>query len=361
MRELPSSKVAQATDIIRAAICDKTWTAELPSERKLAEQLRISRASVRKALEVLTKEGLLAPGERSKKREIIQTGDWQKNQGINRVVFLTQNPAHDTSPKVLEQFAQLSYYLSKAGFEVEFESSEVFGFNRVSSDVMEQLVSKHDRAHWILHQCPEHVQWWFSEKKINATVFGSIFSGVELPYVDVDFGGSARHATGHLLARGHRRFGLVRFRSQLAGDDCAFRGMVDALMSHRERHMLEVPQVLTHNFSVERLKRSLDLVFAEPNPPTALIVVNFHHLITVMTHLPSIGFPIPDKVSVISLIHDQMLESFSPKPTCYSVGDHLIKRLVQLVLGRVSGSSAEEDNLLIPELIDGKSVKSVEV
>lgn len=361
MKQIPSSKIVQAADIIRTAIMNGDLVKVLPSERRLSEQLKISRASVRKALEILTKEGLLAPVEQSRKRQIIEQDGVIQLQASGQVVFLTQKPAHESSPQVLEQYAQLSYYLSKAEFSITMETSDVFNYNHVMPELMEDLVRGREHVHWILHQCPEHVQSWFDQSPMRATVFGSVFPGAEMPYVDVDFCSAARHATGYLLARGHKRLGLIRFRSHLAGDDRAYQGMVDGLMSHSSYEELAPPKVLTHNFDIGRLTSELNHLFSTPEAPTALIVVNIHHLITVMTHLPAIRIPIPQRVSVISLCHDQVLDSFSPKPTCYSCGDQLIMQLVRMVLGYDSGGGGGDDNesLLVPELMAGKSVLNI--
>lgn len=359
MKHIPSSKIDQAADIIRSAILSGDLVQVLPSERRLSEQLQISRASVRKALEALTREGMLAPVQASKKRLIIETAGVRKKVENKQVIFLSQKPAHESSSQVLEQFAQLNHYLSKAGYVAEMVTSGIFHYNQVLPEQMEELTARREGAHWILHQCPEHVQLWFAACGIRATVFGSIFPTVGLPFVDVDFCSAARHATGYLLARGHKRLGLIRFRSHLAGDDCAFQGMVDGLMSHAEYGALAAPQVLTHNFDVGRLTYELNQLFAKPDAPTGLLVVNFHHMVTVMTHLPSIGISIPEDVSIISLCHDEVLEYFSPKPTCYGCGEQLVMQQVRMVLGYDSGACEDKGSLLIPEQIVGHSVRRV--
>ncbi|NWK54764.1 substrate-binding domain-containing protein [Verrucomicrobiaceae bacterium N1E253] len=353
-RQIPSSKIAQATEILRSAIAKGEWEEFLPSERVLSSQLQISRVTLRKALDSLTHEGLIAAAERSKRRAILAKKSGAES--VSRVVFLTQKPAHESPAQVLSQYAQLCHYLSKVGLEVQLESSDIFQYNQVSQDVLTRLVESHDRAHWVLHQCPEFVQLWFFEQGISATVFGSAFPGINLPSVDVDFRSAGRHATGYLLARGHRRLAMVRFRSTLAGDDLAYQGMVDALMSPSSILPRPSPVVMSHNYDVARLTRELDRLFSLPDPPTGLVVVNFHHVLTMISHLSSIGLSVPGDVSIISLSDDVVFESFSPRPVSYRLGDVLVKKLVRQVIDSVSGVTDHRQVLLISEQIPGGTV-----
>lgn len=353
MHKIPTSKVVQTADILREAIATGEWARHLPGERSLARDLMVSRACLRQALDILTREGVLARAEQSKRREIMaprgRTGTRRR-----RVVFFTPEPAHKAAPLVLEQIARLRYFLAKAEISVELVASPVFTRPHTSDQTMRHLVGEHSGAHWILHQCPEHIQRWFDQNNRSATVFGSPFSGVDLPYVDIDFKSAARHAAGRLIARGHRRLGIIRFRSHLAGDDLALDGMREACRLH-QGDILPDPVVLCHNFHVERLTASIDRLYAAPLPPTAWIVMNHHHFVTTYTHLLSRGVMIPENVSMVSLCHDAILDRLSPLPASYKVGDRLIRTLSRMVINSAKGS-VSKSSLLVPDLQPGATV-----
>ena len=354
MQNIPTSKVAQAVSIIRKAIADGEWTEYLPGERTLARDLMISRACLRQALEALTQDGVLAPVERSKRRTIARRPGKKSLNKIKKVVFFTPEPAHKAASLVLEQIAQLRYHLSKANMTVELLSSPVFKQSQASDATMQQLLREHPQAHWILHQCPEHIQKWFANQPIRATVFGSPFPSVSLPNIDIDFQSASRHATGQLLAKGHKRIAMIRFRSHLAGDDLAINGMYEAIQSH-QGEVLPEPVILSHNFHVERLTVGLDKLYSSPHPPTGLIVLNHHHFVTTFSHLMFRGIRIPLDVSIISLSHDAVLERLSPTPMTYSVGDRLIRDLAQMIMNPTT-SGAAKSSLLIPEAVPGKTL-----
>ena len=196
MRNIPTSKVVQTANIIREAISNQEWSEFLPGERTLARELMISRACLRQALESLTRDGILAPVERSKRRMIAKRPRKKSLKQSRKVVFFTPEPAHKAASLVLEQIAQLRYHLSNVNMTVDLVSSPVFQHPQVSNGTMSQLVNEHPEAHWVLHQCPEHIQRWFANQPIHATVLGSLFSGVKLPNIDIDFQSASRHATG---------------------------------------------------------------------------------------------------------------------------------------------------------------------
>ena len=159
-----------------------------------------------------------------------------------------------------------------------------------------------------------------------------------------------------LIAKGHRQIGLIRFRSHLAGDDLALRGMNQAIQSHRG-DPLPTPIVLSHNFHVERLTLALDKLYSSSLPPSALVVLNHHHFVTAFSHLMSRGIRIPGNVSIISLSHDTLLDRLSPAPVYYTVGERLIRDLTRLILNPTKGKSSKS-SLLMPEVMPGKTVSS---
>lgn len=352
MKGIPTNKATQTARILSDAIARGEWAKHLPGERSLSRELMISRGCLREALEILTNEGVLAPVEKSKRRTILKSKQQSRS---DQVVFFTPKAAHRATPLVLEQVARLRNYLAKEGRAIEWLTSKVFNNPRTSDRTMAELVGAYPDAHWVLHQCPAHIQEWFSNHRSNATVLGSLFPGVQLTSVDIDFFSASRHATGHLLAKGHRRLGLIRFRSELAGDNQAVEGLYDALRSHRSELTLPEPLIMSHNFHTERLMSRLDQVFSSRNRPTALIVLNHHHFITAFTHLLSRKLRVPEEVSLISLSHDKVLDRFSPKPVSYSVGERLIEKLVRIIINPAL-TAQKKSTLLVPEMMPGNSV-----
>ncbi len=356
MPDIPTNKSTQAVAIIKELIFKGEWQNHLPSERVLAKQLMMSRACLRQALEKLTLEGVLAPPEPSKRRQIAKIPNVDKMvlSGKQKVIFFTPESPHSISPMVYEQVAKLREFLAKSDIYLEILSSTIFQHENTSFGPLERIMEDYPNGYWILHQCPHYIQEWFDSSSIPSCILGSPFPGIKIPSFGYDFRGAARHAAGKLLSLGHKRIALIRFRSQLAGDDSALIGIEEAI----ETSMTEgvhPPVVMTHNFHVDRLTTSLDALYQSNKPPTAFIIVNHHHFLTAFSHLLSRGISIPKQVSLISLTNHATLACLSPKPACYSNSDRVLKRVANLIINR-SNEESTEATLITPELSPGKTI-----
>jgi len=356
MANIPTNKSTQAVTIIKELIASGEWKNYLPSERALAKQLLISRSSLRLALEILTHDGIITVAEQSKRRQIVSVPDLKKTKQLSRkkAIFFTPVDTATMAPMVYEQVAKLREFLAKSDILLEIISSPVFKNNNTSCAPLENLIDNYPDAHWILHQCPIHIQRWFDNNYSFACILGTSFLGVKLPSFGFDLRGTARHAAGKLLSLGHKRIGLIRFRSHLAGDDDALEGIHEAIQSSQISD-IPAPVVLSHNFHVERLIKTLDNLFLKPKPPTAFIIINHHHFLSVFSHLLSRGVSIPEKVSLISLTNHSTLACLSPSPACYTNSDRVLKRISNFIINGSTHKEAEP-TLIIPELLLGKTI-----
>lgn len=351
MKDLPTSKATQAASLIEDAIEKHEWKDTLPSERFLSEELVISRTCLRQALAILTSKGVISSPEQSRRRKILVSPSHKKK--LTQVVFLTPKPESGTNKNLLEQAAHLRSFLSKSNYQVHILSPALTTNEASSQKIISNLTSNFPRAMWVLYQCPEIIQQWFSQQKLPSIILGSRFPNVHLPSLDVDYRAACRHATGMLLSKGHRSIGFVRFRSKLAGDDLAYSGMLEAISSSGHSN-IQQPQVFAQNFSTENLVEKLKAAFSYSNAPTALICVNTHHFITTMTFLIGHGVKVPQEVSLVCLNEHDMFSSFWPEPTYYTTGNRLMKELTQMIINVKSTSTTT--TRLMPELVVGKTV-----
>lgn len=353
MNATPTSKSAQAKEIIKRSLAKGEWQDYLPSERALANELMISRACLRQALETLTLEGYIAQSEQSKRRKVLKQPEIDPIH--SHVIFLTSRPETEATVPSLIQIAELRNNLSKSDQKLSVVAPAFYSHQNVTDATMKKFVATYPDSRWVLHQCPEHVQRWFDKQSIPAIISGSRFGGVQLPVIDVDLKSACRHATGILIAKGHRRLGLIRFRTQLAGDDLAQEGMTEAIAGSTCSEEIQRPSIIEHNFHSENLASSLNKIYTAPAPPTALIAVNDHHFISTFTYLMSKGIRIPEDVSIICLADNPELKHFHPQPTYYSCG----KKRIQAISKHLHAPTLHTKTLVSPEIIHGKSVAAV--
>src|SRR5688572_23334916 len=96
--EIPKrfSLSAQAAGSIRKAIDEGTWIEYLPSERRLCELFQVSRPTIRTALHLLAKEGLLDIRQGRRNRLLAAPRDGHRQQS-RLVGLVTHEPVSHVS------------------------------------------------------------------------------------------------------------------------------------------------------------------------------------------------------------------------------------------------------------------------
>ncbi|MCU0795980.1 MAG: substrate-binding domain-containing protein [Akkermansiaceae bacterium] len=356
MTKIPKSKFAQLADILRERIEAGEWSGALPTERVLAKELLISRTTLRRALAILTKDGLVQPPPtRRLPRKVRDNPVHPGGVELRRVCILT-SALHGT-PLLIEQLGVIRGLLGPAQINVDVEEAATFTERRDPASALSRIVTRHPHTIWVLHKMPENVQRWFATSGLPTVVFGSVFPGIPLPGVDVDFRAAAHHATGICLARGCRRVVLLVHRTPLAGDSRT----VDAVTEELARRGAPPPRVMRHDSNRMRLMDGLDReIVANPAGCDALIIANHHHLFTALSHLLRRGIRIPEQISVVYLSNDPSSERLSPLPFRYDPGPALVRRLVAAIHTLAEGGTPKS-SLIIPKLIEGESVRPLGV
>ena len=348
----PKSKSGQLADQLRARIAAGEWADSLPPERHLADEYFVSRSTVRVALRALTSEGLIRlPGSTRSGRRLAEAGKAVMTvPAKSQVVFLT--PSLRASPLVLEHLAALREWFGKIGVQVQVREAHRLLEGPNPAGYLRRWAGEAPNAVWILHTMPPKVQRIVESIGLRAVVFGSVFPGISLPHVDVDFLAVGRHAAGRCLARGHRRLAVLVHRTELAGNAAVIDGVTEELRLSGA----PPPLVLRHDFHRNRLTETLDReVVASGKRPAALIIVNQHHLLTALPHLLHRGLRIPHDISLVYLSNDPVVERLSPLPDRYDLGNRLVRRLAKAVQARLAGEIPVSASLL-PRMLKGETL-----
>src|SRR5437868_5906891 len=110
------SLVSQTTDILREEIARGAWAKFLPGERELAIRLCISRPTLRAALDILRREGVIEVSERTRRKICHIPVKALKHVGPRRVVLLTPIPPHRFPPFVMFWMDEMRQRLGNEGF-----------------------------------------------------------------------------------------------------------------------------------------------------------------------------------------------------------------------------------------------------
>ncbi|WP_438480626.1 substrate-binding domain-containing protein [Oleiharenicola lentus] len=348
----------QTAVALREAIARGTWKDWLPGERGLCDMLQISRHTLRAALGQLREDGTVFSVQGVGHR--VATGSattGSKALAAQEVGLLIPGDLEELLPTQVMWIDHLRAMLAERGCRLHLFHGRKFA-QRDPARALQRLLARHDHRCWILLLSGEPVQKWFERQKVPCLVAGSIYAGVNLPYCDLDHHASCRHAAGGLLGRGHRKVALVIQKSRRAGDIESEAGFTEGIAksSHPDAEVM----IAYHEATAASITNALKRLMHRAPAPTALLVVNPFHYLSVVTSLAKMGLRVPDDISVVSRDGELYMNYLVPSPTHYRIepkkfAKALLVPVLQLLAGRAIAKHATH---IMPEFNAGQSVGS---
>lgn len=362
MTEIPRrpSLVGQVAEILRKGLKCGEWAQRLPAERFLSRQLQVSRPTLRAALKLLCREGLveMKHGQRTQIRSPSRSRITRRISGgiSRRIGVLSCQHPESFSSSSGDFFRHLELQLRVAGFEMNWYV-ELNADSRGAHQRLGNLLSRSSHAGWLLVACPSQIQRLFKKAGVPALILGTCHPGIHLPCIDVDYQAVCRHAAQTFLGYGHQRIVMLAPKGQLAGDLVGQQAFEQVLSSHSQAQ-LKPPFVVRHDGTVDDILRTLDRLFRSQHPPTALFICLPLHALTVATGLLGKGFRLPADVSIICRDTDDFLRNMIPPLSCYVCDtDVFVNRHVRAVIQLVNaGTLASKSVLIMPEFIKGATL-----
>ena len=351
------SLAAQAAASISKAIVNRTWREYLPSERRLCELLRVSRPTIRTALQVLAKQGLIkiSQGRRNRLLGPPQRGTAPHSRLVGLV---THEPFAHMSTMTNQIVSQMRTQLAEHGFTIEVLVCPLKSAC-AQRRKLEEFVHQNRVFCCVLLSVSNELQQWFSQHAVPALVVGSCHADVKLPSLDFDYRAICRHAGGVFIGKGHRHLALLVPHPGMAGDIASEEGFREAGQLNR---LMEVrTSIVRHNGTAQNIATKLDALFNSAHPPTALLIAKPQHVFIVVFYLLQRSLTVPGTVSLIARDHDHIFETVSPPITHYTLQeDTFAHRLSRLMLQMVGESDLPPTpNLIFPKYFAGGTVKQL--
>ncbi len=349
---------AQVAEAIRKAIADRTWEGYLPSERRLCETFQISRPTIRTALHLLAKEGLIEIHQ-GRRNRVLAAAPQSVDQQSQLVLLVTPEPVTRAGQTAYQGIGAMRTHLAEHGFATEVLVCQSRSA-RVQQRKLEAFMRETRIFCCVLLSVSQELQLWCSKQPVPTLVLGSCHPGVNLPSLDVDYRAVCRHAAGVFLQKGHRRIAFIVPNSGVAGDLASERGFLEAVEARVARGEAQAT-VVRHNGSALNISAKLDVLFKSDTPPTALLVATPHYVFAVIIYMLKRGLSVPDTVSLIARDHEYVFETVHPSITHYRFsGDSYGHRLSRLMIRFVNqGSLPPEPNLFFPKFYEGNTVRSL--
>lgn len=316
MTLLPNrTAVAQVMLQLREAISAGTWREWLPNERELCRDLQVSRSTLRQALTQLAREGFTKPHhgvghQILKTRQHTDHADTQ----IQSFALLSPLPLTQLRPSIALWVDELKDLLHAAGYQLHFHCNRSL-YQSDSGAGLQRLLRREPHTCWILVLASAPMQQWFAQRDIPCLIAGSLYPGIRLPSIDVDYRAVTRHAAGVLLRHGHRKIMLFNRSLQGAGEIESEIGFLEA--ARTAPHADVEPMIVRYEESVNSVVNYVRRFLEQKKRPTGLIVANSNYYLATVTELTRRGMRIPADISVISRDDDPFLNYMLPAPARY--------------------------------------------
>lgn len=353
-----NSLAARVAEKLKGMISEGVLREWLPGERSLCQTLQVSHSTLRGALHILRKEGVV-----------------ESRHGVGTRVApsfslsaLPSNRAPSVGlliPEAMRRLRPFSLWLDafhnqlvEAGWRLKVHENPQH-YRPNPSRILERLVASHSHACWVLVLSTPAMQSWFESKNIPCVLAGSCHAGISLPSVDVDHRAVSRHAAGVLLSAGHRYLALFNPAARHAGDQQTEMGFFEGVRQspHADAAMASV---VYHDVDSASVEKCLHRLFQHNHPqrPTALVISNAYAYLTAFSFLATRGLRVPGDISLISRDDDPFLDYLKPSPARYlNRPDTYARKLTSQVLDVGMHRQMEVSKvLLLPEYFPGQSV-----
>ncbi|WP_084129130.1 LacI family DNA-binding transcriptional regulator [Demequina sp. NBRC 110055] len=164
----------------------------------------------------------------------------------------------------------------------------------------------------------------------------------QIPTVSVDEAGSARTATEHLIAAGHRRIAMIAGPEDTPGGRFRVDGYRDAMSDRFDAALVE-----RGDFSLESGAEAMERLLATDPSIDAVFAASDRMAAGAIATLRKAGRRVPQDVAVVGFDDSGFAESFDPPlTTMHQPFDEISAHMVRLLLDTVAGR--EPDSVTLP-------------
>lgn len=352
-----TSLVTETAEHLRRALAARRWTDTLPGERTLAELMKISRPTLRAALQILVREGVLSVSARRKYR--VQTrGEKRLVHTSGRVVLLSPYTLQELEiriPPTITWIDHLRERLLRAQLEFEVVCRPSCYSGRPQK-ALELLARENTPDCWLLYRSTPAMRQWFIRRQQRHLVLGSVNQTEESSSVDLDYDATCRHAVGLFARAGHRAVALVQLKTGLPGDESSRETFLKACRERQPEPL--TPFLLEHDGTREGACRAVDHLLQFNPRPTAILSAYPQQTISVFSRLIERGYRIPGDMSLISRDYHPTFDFLSPSLAYYkwSYRNYASKvfQTIQSILHHPLGYVIHAR--ILPEFVNGVSL-----
>ena len=346
------SLVTQTADILREYIITGKISHILPGEHKLANELQVSRKTLRAALIILTNDKVISESKPGARRKILAKPERteERTQSVGILIPRPQDELHASSQDLFRAFRK---YMDARQVSLHFHDHPYQG-PRQNPKEIENIFRSHHADVWLVWEMTIPLCKLIQKLDIPAVACGGATSD-DIYNVCYDGLSAIQHAFHKLIKAGHQRICFPIDHD---------RGPNSALTQLLENKGIENDDALhfpTFEHTTEGFITMLERLFKRKDPPTAFITGGPQNLITLITWLASKKLSVPEDISILHIGSDPLIESITPQISYYSTSYAPLAR----ELNRITGILLENPQLVptgqkfYMDFIPGESVRNL--
>lgn len=350
------SLIAQTKAVLLDGMRQLRWEHELPGERILSRELRVSRWTLRAALAELGRTGYLKIAQgmpcvittRAKQERVCQPP-------ARKVVLVAPAPLSKLRLFVSLWIDELRIILNEQGIQFTVhDTPKAYGPN--PKHALENLVAQHPNSDWLLLLSTQAMQMWFQARSEFVLIAGSRFEGIHMPAIDIASFEVGVHAAHTLLGLGHRRLALFTPEISAAGVLATEAGLRQAI--GKAKYAAATMTVTPCGSEPGDICRVVDRVLCDVNRPTVLVWARAAWTLTAFSHLMRLKVRVPQDVSLLSIEWEPFLNMVVPQIAHYEICPVQLARQIARAFFRPAGGGAEA-TFLTPQFVPGASLRKL--
>mgnify|MGYP006077532233 CR=1 FL=1 len=350
------NRVLQTVDFLKKEMMSGRLTGLLPGERELCKRFRVSRVTLRKAMQILEDEKWISVSTPGCRRQTLKHGKSDISIATDcvgkTVVVLSPHDLGDLPGMERLHHTRLNSYCSRAGITLMHRALDLTQLKRPAYRLQE-FIKQNPADIYLLLLSSKETQQWFFNNNIPCIVLGSVWDDHELPSADTDQKALGVHVASTLIRLGHKRVGMLYPEPEKRGMQMFVKSLED---TSPEMNLIKVKQ---DDSPESVMKALLSLVADEATRPSVIILPRLTYAAMATGLMPSLGLKIPEQVSLICLVHDESLLFCHPQVAGYGVPeDAYPKAIFNLVVKRLLHPDTKEleHALVMPNFIQAESL-----
>lgn len=345
------SLYAQLVSVFRTRILNGTLLpgAQIPTEIELASENNISRGTVRQAMAILVREGLLerVPGRGTFVRRLpVPNNSVERRTENYRIGVLLSLRRSQLDMDIL---SGIEYAAKARGYQVSFafteESAEeqTRDINHLRADHVAGMIIfplsdiTYDEAIWKLR-----------DDGVPFVLIDRYFPDLQSDYVTSDNIGGGYRATEHLIILGHTR---IAFCHPSFGTPTTT-SVRDRYLGYRqalEEYGIPYDESLIFQRDAEQKHLPYIEYLSQPDRPTAIFTSHDHEAAEVFRAAMQLGIRLPEELAVVGFDNVEFSAFMNPPLTTIAQPSRDIGlRAVDLLISRLEGSRSPIKHIELP-------------